>query len=314
MNGKILILTAMMCIFLVGCSNTSGKQNNEDTTSQNDSTTTIETEQINDELYAIIKTLGEKKFDDKVEFKAEINGIANKEIKYKWSLERSAEQDENPIDGLVSESGPVNEIINDGETVAFAAFAEVSYEPGAYNENTLKLEILDKENDNVLAKDSVKIKNYEGRYIIDNAFNKKLNDMLLKSPKAKIYSEVIDRLWGMDSALNSGVNYIDIDTSTFQGLDEEDKKQLFNYLEKQYDVKVLSMTIDELEKTGYVKQLSFNNGVVFKIDEYTVNTSDKISFTGSKWASGNGAIGFSVEIEARNGVWEIIKCDTTWIS
>lgn len=144
--------------------------------------------------------------------------------------------------------------------------------------------------------------------------DEKLFDKILKTSNARLYGKMIDEVWKIDSALNSGISYINVDTKTFKNFKEEDKKQLFKYLSEQYDAKILDMTIDELEEEGYVKDLSFEDGILFSIDKYIINSEDKILLEGRKWASGIGAIGFLIEAEKVDSEWNIKRCDMTWIS
>ena len=315
----ILILMLAVSIIIVGCTDSEKEERTNTTVSQGWEENIKDKNDANigkdkDELYVRIKTKGSKRFfNGGVAFIPKLEGSSTKEVKYRWTIDYSEEQ-EDFIDGLVGEEGPVTEIINNGEEVSFGVYAEVSYVPGAYSERKVKLQVLDSESGEILAEDSVKIKNYEGYYIVENTRDEKLAERILKTSNAKIYGQMIDMVWDIDSALNSGVSYINVDTRTFDGFNEEDKKQLFEYLAEQYDAEILDKTMDELKDEGYIEDLSFKDGIVFSIDKYIKNSEDKISLEGRKWASGMGAIGFIFEAEKVENEWKIKKCDMAWIS
>ena len=321
MKKIALILMGIVTIFMIGCS----KSNIEE--GKNPEVSQVSEESIADgnngdkdndeaeELYVKIKVKGNKKFlNGGIEFQPKLEGNNTRELQYRWTIKDSIDQSEEFVDGLVGEEGPVNEIVNDGEDVEFGVYAEVTYVAGAYSEREITLQVLDKESGAVLAEDSVRIENHGGYYIVESIRDEKLAERVLQTSKSKLYGNIIDTIWDVDSALNSGVSYINVDTRTFENFDEEDKKQLFEYLEDQYDTEVLDMTMDELEEAGYIKDMSFIDGIAFSIDKYIVNSENKVSFEGRKWASGMGAVGFIAEGKYKNGQWEIIRCDMTWIS
>ncbi|MGH4120909.1 hypothetical protein [Clostridium sp.] len=132
--------------------------------------------------------------------------------------------------------------------------------------------------------------------------------------KSKAYILAFDSAWEMDSALNSDIKYISINTKSFKDFSKEDKKQLFTYVADKYHVTMLDKNIDELKDKGYVKDLFFKDGIVFEISKYISDSSNSISFEGRKWRSGNGAIGFSFEAQKKNEKWELKSCNMTWIS
>lgn len=310
MKNIALILMLIITVSILGCNEVKKEEQEKTTVSKID-------ENIEDskEFYVRIKTIGSKRFfNGKVEFQPELEGDSKKDLQYKWSIEYTVDNGEDLVDGLVGEDGPVREIINNGEAVYFGVYAEVNYEADAYSERKLKLEVLDKDNGDVLAEDIVIIENHQGYYIVEGTRDEKLSARVLKTSKAELYGKIIDSLWDIDSALNSGVSYINVDTSTFKEFNGDDKEELFEYLKKQYDVEVLDMTMKELEDAGYIKEMSFVDGISFSIDKYIVNSENKVSFEGRKWASGIGAIGFIIEAEHKNGQWEIMRCDMTWIS
>ncbi|WBW95693.1 hypothetical protein [Oceanirhabdus sp. W0125-5] len=136
----------------------------------------------------------------------------------------------------------------------------------------------------------------------------------LKTEKSKIYALAFDAVWEIDEALNSDINYVSINTKTFKDFSEEDKSELFDYIQEKYNVTMLDMSFEELQDEGYVKDLYFEEGILFEIDRYSSNSIESVSFEGSKWRSGLGAIGFYFEGVKKDDKWEVEECKMTWIS
>ena len=127
------------------------------------------------------------------------------------------------------------------------------------------------------------------------------------------YTAVIDKLYNEDIALNSDIKYIAVDTSKVNNLSDEEKSSLLKELEK-YGYIVLNMTFEELEKEGYIEELYFKEGILFKIEDEPVS-GNSIKMDVSKWRSGLGAIGYDdMKVEYKNGKWEVTKTGNAWIS
>ncbi|MTI70882.1 MAG: hypothetical protein FH751_11590 [Firmicutes bacterium] len=134
-----------------------------------------------------------------------------------------------------------------------------------------------------------------------------------KIDKVDAYTTVIDKLYEEDTALNSNIKYIAIDTSLIVNLNNEEKKELLKDLEK-YGFTILDMTIEELKKEGYVKDLYFKKGILFKIKDEPIKRNS-ITMNISKWRSGLGAIGYhDTVLKYKNGKWKIEKQGIAWIS
>jgi hypothetical protein len=131
--------------------------------------------------------------------------------------------------------------------------------------------------------------------------------------KVGAYTTVIDKLYEEDSALNSNIKYIAIDTSVIVNLNDEEKEELLKELEN-YGFTVLDMTIKQLEEEGYVKDLYFEEGILFQIKDEPIKRNS-ITMDLSKWRSGLGAIGYDdTVVKYKNGKWEIEKQGSEWIS
>lgn len=253
-----------------------------------------------------------KAFYEEGTFTPIVDGDLSKEVQYHWILKDDIENKN--IHGFVSDNGPCYEVINSGEAVKFASYAEVSYTEDAYSEIKVILQIEEKDTNNIIATDEATIINRQGMYFVKTSKEQEFQDEILKSEKAKVYGEIFDIVWESDKGLNTNIKYVNIDTSTFEEFTEEDKEQLLNYIAKKYNVTTMDKTFKELEAEGYIKESTFLEGISFYVNEYTKNTEDQISFEGTKWASGIGAVGFTTKAEKSNGEWKIKKCYMTWIS
>lgn len=131
--------------------------------------------------------------------------------------------------------------------------------------------------------------------------------------KVGAYTAVIDKLYNEDEALNSDIKYIAVDTSLINYLSDNQKLILLKDLEK-YGYTVLDMTFEELEKEGYIEDLYFKEGILFKLEDKTMN-KNSITMNVSKWRSGLGAIGYDdLKAVYKNGKWEVTKTGNAWIS
>ncbi|WP_422485398.1 hypothetical protein [Gudongella sp. DL1XJH-153] len=131
--------------------------------------------------------------------------------------------------------------------------------------------------------------------------------------KIGAYTTVIDKLHEEDTALNSNIEYIAIDTSLIINLDDEEKAELLKELED-YGFTVLDMTMEELKEEGYVEDLYFEEGILFEIIDEPIE-GNSITMDISKWRSGLGAIGYDgMVVKYENEKWEIDKQGDAWIS
>jgi len=131
--------------------------------------------------------------------------------------------------------------------------------------------------------------------------------------KIGAYSLVIDTLYEEDTGLNANIKYIALDTSLITNLNSDEKAKLLKDVEK-YGYIVLDMTYEELKDEGYIKDLYFEEGILFKIEDEPMK-NNSITMNVSKWRSGLGAIGYDeIIVKYTNGNWTIDKKGTAWIS
>lgn len=134
-----------------------------------------------------------------------------------------------------------------------------------------------------------------------------------KPDTVKAYMMIIDQLYKEDSALNHDIKYLALDTSLMVNLSNEGKDELLNQL-KDYGHEILDMSFEELEKQGYIQDVYFKEGVLFRIEDKEIK-NNSITMKASKWRSGLGAIGYNeVTIKYNNGEWEITELNGSWIS
>ena len=127
------------------------------------------------------------------------------------------------------------------------------------------------------------------------------------------YTTVIDQLYNEDMALNSEIKYIAVDTSLMINLSDEQKPVFLKELEK-YGYTVLDMTFETLEQQGYIEDLYFKEGILFKISDEIIR-GNSITMDVQKWRSGLGAIGYDdLVVKYNNGKWKITKTGNAWIS
>jgi hypothetical protein len=302
MRKIFFIIALLITTLIVGCT----LEKKEQYINNNDSKIQEEDIKVNIESDTMLF------YNEEITFTPIIKGDLNKEVQYHWIIQDDSDNEN--LHGFVSNEGPAYDIINYGEAVKFATYAEVSYADDAYSEIKVILQIEEKDSNNVIGKDELIITNRQGMYFVKTSKEKDLQDEILKSEKAKLYAEIFNILWEIDKGLNNDLKYINIDTSTFEDFSEEDKAQLFDYLTKKYNLTIMDKSFQELESEGYIKNLTFIDGINFKVNKYIKNTENEISFEGTKWASGIGAIGFIAKAEKIDETWKIKKCNMTWIS
>lgn len=127
------------------------------------------------------------------------------------------------------------------------------------------------------------------------------------------YTTVIDKLYNEDTALNSDIKYIAVDTSLIKNFSDEQMSILLKKVED-YGYIVLDMTFEELEEQGYIDDLYFKEGILFKLEDVS-KSKNSIIMDVSKWRSGLGAIGYDdLVVKYQNGKWEVKKTGSAWIS
>jgi len=135
-----------------------------------------------------------------------------------------------------------------------------------------------------------------------------------KTPNmVEAYTTVIDKLYTEDSGLNHDIKYLAIDTSLMANLTDETKAELLKKLDN-YGFTILDMPFKELQKQGYIEDLYFKEGILFRIEDEPIK-NNSIIMKASKWRSGLGAIGYNnLTIKLMDGKWEITELGGLWES
>lgn len=125
-----------------------------------------------------------------------------------------------------------------------------------------------------------------------------------------LYLKVLEDLWKEDEGLNGGSKYISVDLSEAPGnLTESEKNAIAWIFAGRHNMEMLTLPYDELVKQGYIKDMCWEDGLLFSI---TGKKGDKkaslptIEFDASKWRSGTGAYMFNDcrAVWPEKGTWE----------
>ena len=140
-----------------------------------------------------------------------------------------------------------------------------------------------------------------------NKDNTSINEESVREDVCKLYLEVLEDLWNVDSGLNSGISQIGFDLSRLSHLTEEEKEIVMKEFSDSHNMPYVVGTWEELCDRGYIdkENLYWEDGLLFTIktnEDATWNlpmikagdpTSELTSFDAEKWRSGLGAYYFS---------------------
>lgn len=127
---------------------------------------------------------------------------------------------------------------------------------------------------------------------------------------------LIDDIYQEDSALNSDISMIALDTSEWTSILMAEIYTILAMVEEKYEVEIIQGTYEELAERGLIDEenLYFESGILITLRDIKINKGrDKISTSISKWRSGLGAIGWDGEAKLKAGEWKITR-DNMWIS
>lgn len=122
----------------------------------------------------------------------------------------------------------------------------------------------------------------------------------------EMYKKIIDELINTDEALNEKAQYIAIDLENFltfridekdakggfaRGLSKNEKQEIIEYIQSQYQKEVKVASMKQLEEQGFVdKQTGGIEGIAIYIEQIQELTNDKVVISMAKYRSGLGAI------------------------
>lgn len=141
------------------------------------------------------------------------------------------------------------------------------------------------------------------------------NGVKSKEHLGEIYSIALDSLMETDTALNSEMEFVAIDMSNFNNLNEQDKAEILSYFTEKYKVDAMDVTFEELKEKGLYNQETMSlDGVLLTIEKVDFKLNNNVFFEGSKYRSGIGAIGVETTVHYKGGKWKIKKAKQTWVS
>lgn len=141
------------------------------------------------------------------------------------------------------------------------------------------------------------------------------NEIEPKEHLGEIYSVALDSIIKQDEALSSDMKYIAIDMSNFKNVNENDKKEILDYFKEKYKVEVMDATFEQLQQKGLFNPDTMTlDGVLLRIKKVEFKINNNIFFEGSKYRSGDGAIGVEVTVHYKENQWKSKEVQTTWIS
>jgi len=130
----------------------------------------------------------------------------------------------------------------------------------------------------------------------------------------EIYSVGLNSFMQLDKGLNGDIEFIAIDTETLFDATQEDKEKVLNSFKK-HGVPVMDASMDVLKEKGLFDEETLSlKGLLLKVEQVDTTISGKVVIEGSKFRSGNGAIGVKTVLEQKEGKWQIKESEIKWIS
>lgn len=131
----------------------------------------------------------------------------------------------------------------------------------------------------------------------------------------EIYSVALDSIMEQDGALSSDMEYIAIDMSNFEEVDESGKEEILSYFKNKYNVDAIDSTFEQLEEKGlYDPDTMSLDGVLLNIERIDFKFNNKVFFEGSKYRSGSGAVGVEGTVHYKENKWKSKEAKMTWVS
>ncbi|MFD2216436.1 peptide ABC transporter substrate-binding protein [Metabacillus endolithicus] len=125
----------------------------------------------------------------------------------------------------------------------------------------------------------------------------------------------MDSIMEQYDAISSDMEYVAIDMSNFEEVDESDKEEILSYFKAKYNVDVMVATFEQLKEKGlYDPETMSLGGVLLRIEKVDFKFNNNIFFEGSKYRSGLGAVGVEVTVHYKENKWKSKEVKMTWIS
>ncbi|WP_062106683.1 hypothetical protein [Bacillus niameyensis] len=128
-----------------------------------------------------------------------------------------------------------------------------------------------------------------------------------KKQLGEIYSVALDAIMEQDEELNSGMEFIAINMSMLEEVDESDKEAVLSYFKKKYevDVDMTEATVQELKETElYDSNTSSLKGVFLSLDKVEFKDNNNVVFEGSKFRSNTEGFVVQVTVHYKDNTWQ----------
>jgi hypothetical protein len=133
------------------------------------------------------------------------------------------------------------------------------------------------------------------------------------SGQADAYYLIFQELINTDSGLNGGIEYLALDLSGVKSIDMEYLTKLVKSYCDDNNLTLLLDDFDGLKDAGYIKNLSFENGMLISFVDQSVSDQNIVT-DAKKWRSGTGAVGATYTVSFKDDAWEITDVTGSWIS
>ena len=136
-----------------------------------------------------------------------------------------------------------------------------------------------------------------------------------KEELGEIYTVVLDAIMEQDEGLSKNMDFIAIDMSNFENVDEGSKEEILSYFKEKYKVDVMEATFEQLIEKGLFNEETLSlDGVHLRIKKVEFKFNNHIFFEGSKYRSGDGAVGVEGTVYYKDNKWKIKGVNKTWVS
>lgn len=141
-----------------------------------------------------------------------------------------------------------------------------------------------------------------------------VNGKNLSGNLTDVYCSALDSFMPLDNGLNYDMQYISIDGSSLKYLQDNQIDEVLKYFKK-YNVKVMNASFDVLKQKGLFNEKKLIlDGLLLSVKDINIISSTYIIIEGSKYRSGDGAIGVRCALKYKDGKWNVEKADIMWIS
>ncbi|MEO2209386.1 hypothetical protein ABGV40_00485 [Paenibacillus amylolyticus] len=120
------------------------------------------------------------------------------------------------------------------------------------------------------------------------------------------YRMALEELISTDTALNGNMEYISLDFDKGIPLKDSDKKSIEDYLHSKYNVKIYSLTYEELIEEGLSEQSENTlKGILLKIEKQEKQSDNNIAIEVSKYLANEGSLSAKITLTYEKGKWRV---------